>query len=347
MTKEIVHKPDCNYYTEVVRQDYVCTCGAEQPSSKKCVLEIVPPRVSGGAWVMRIELDDGTHRDLLYSQSPIEIVGHTPEPRAEQFSCGEAIVRLQQFLDADHEEITISRDGVEGIVTLLYQLGEFKASQPCAACAEFVRLQQELCDLLDADVEGDSIALHSRIVAGLKAWKAEVELTTHKIITCGVAASHPDANLSRTQAYGGKWDSPQAQKVRELRDERDALRAAQPPRADQSTCPHELASITCAKCGIVMCEPRNSDGPSQPSGASLAEKIGEALIGGGFYDRMNDLTADDTPARIVREFLAVVKPIFTEHYGRSTPTKCAKYQASLESQRCVNCGGTELSHSGQ
>jgi hypothetical protein len=85
------------------------------------------------------------------------------------------------------------------------------------------RMQRELCDLLDVDTEGDSTALHSRIVAGLKAWKAAVELTTHKIITCGVAASHPDANLSRTKAYGGKWDSPQAQEVRKLRDERDEL----------------------------------------------------------------------------------------------------------------------------
>lgn len=44
-------------------------------------------------------------------------------------------------------------------------------------------------------------------------------LETHKLITCGVAASHPDPNLSRREKdYGGKWDSPQAQQVRALRE---------------------------------------------------------------------------------------------------------------------------------
>jgi hypothetical protein len=54
-------------------------------------------------------------------------------------------------------------------------------------------------------------------------WKKESTLLTHKIITCGVAASHPDAALSRrADSYGGKWDSPQAEKVRELRTRADA-----------------------------------------------------------------------------------------------------------------------------
>lgn len=54
-----------------------------------------------------------------------------------------------------------------------------------------------------------------------------VELATHKVITCGVAARHPDANLSRRESdYGGKWNSPQAESVRKLRQERDELLAA-------------------------------------------------------------------------------------------------------------------------
>ena len=54
------------------------------------------------------------------------------------------------------------------------------------------------------------------------------QLLTHKIITCGVAASHSDAGLSRRGAYAGKWNSPQAEEVRALRDKYDALIAAAP-----------------------------------------------------------------------------------------------------------------------
>jgi hypothetical protein len=49
-----------------------------------------------------------------------------------------------------------------------------------------------------------------------------LHIETHKVITCGVAASHPDASLSRRMEYAGKWDSPQAQEVRALRDKADA-----------------------------------------------------------------------------------------------------------------------------
>jgi hypothetical protein len=49
-----------------------------------------------------------------------------------------------------------------------------------------------------------------------------LHIETHKVITCGVAASHPDASLSRRMEYSGKWDSPQAQQVRALRDKADA-----------------------------------------------------------------------------------------------------------------------------
>ena len=45
-----------------------------------------------------------------------------------------------------------------------------------------------------------------------------------KVVTCGVAAEHSDANLTRTGAYAKKWDSAQAESVRGLRAERDELR---------------------------------------------------------------------------------------------------------------------------
>jgi chromosome segregation ATPase len=56
--------------------------------------------------------------------------------------------------------------------------------------------------------------------------KLEEKLLTHKVITCGVAASHPDAALSsRKTDYGGPWDSPQAERVREVRARADAAEA--------------------------------------------------------------------------------------------------------------------------
>lgn len=56
-----------------------------------------------------------------------------------------------------------------------------------------------------------------RFKADNNALMAEVNLLTHKVITCGVAASHPDPNLTRQGAYVEKWDSPQADAVRKLR----------------------------------------------------------------------------------------------------------------------------------
>lgn len=68
----------------------------------------------------------------------------------------------------------------------------------------------------------DELSVEAQQVGHLR---KEVDLLTHKIITCGVAATHPDANLTRAGAYAGKWDSPQAEAVRALRAERDALAA--------------------------------------------------------------------------------------------------------------------------
>lgn len=61
------------------------------------------------------------------------------------------------------------------------------------------------------------------------------QLLTHKVITCGVAATHPNANLTREMAcYAEKWNSPQAEAVRKLRDRAEqaerALAAAQAER---------------------------------------------------------------------------------------------------------------------
>lgn len=84
-----------------------------------------------------------------------------------------------------------------------------------------------------------------------KAWKADNHLITHKLLTCGVAASHPDANLSKRQAdYGGKWDSPAAQDVRKLRSSYISLEAENArlrealKRASEDLVPHHTKPST-------------------------------------------------------------------------------------------------------
>jgi len=56
------------------------------------------------------------------------------------------------------------------------------------------------------------------------ALKKESDLRQHMVITCGVAARHPDPALTRTGAYAAEWNSQQAEDVRALRSDRDRLR---------------------------------------------------------------------------------------------------------------------------
>jgi hypothetical protein len=65
--------------------------------------------------------------------------------------------------------------------------------------------------------------------AEVLAWRKQCDRLTHQVICCGVAASHPDATLTTRGAYAGKWNSGQAEQVRKLRAERDALAALQSP----------------------------------------------------------------------------------------------------------------------
>jgi len=80
----------------------------------------------------------------------------------------------------------------------------------------------EIERLRDLDYEG---LLHQREGELMKA-RLECKLREHQLITCGVAATHPDPNLTRTGAYADKWDSQPAEEVRQLRAERDNARAA-------------------------------------------------------------------------------------------------------------------------
>jgi hypothetical protein len=58
------------------------------------------------------------------------------------------------------------------------------------------------------------------------ALRKQCDTLLHQVLCCGVAASHPDATLTTRGAYAGKWNSAQAESVRKLRADRDALLAA-------------------------------------------------------------------------------------------------------------------------
>jgi DNA-directed RNA polymerase alpha subunit len=62
--------------------------------------------------------------------------------------------------------------------------------------------------------------------AEIARWKKENDILRHQVITCGVAASHPDPNLTLTRAYANKWSSAQAEAVRKLRADSNAEIAA-------------------------------------------------------------------------------------------------------------------------
>jgi hypothetical protein len=110
---------------------------------------------------------------------------------------------------------------------------------------------------------------HARRVAELE---AEVALLTHKCITCGVAASHPNPDLTRTGAYAGKWDSPQAEAVRKLRQRCEAAEAdAGRLRADATEAVEGLIALL--KTAAVF---GDFDGVNH-NGRPVAEVISELL----------------------------------------------------------------------
>ena len=61
--------------------------------------------------------------------------------------------------------------------------------------------------------------------AEVERWHQQSELHKHMVITCGVAATHSDPNLTLTGAYKEKWNSQQAESVRALRARAEAAEA--------------------------------------------------------------------------------------------------------------------------
>ena len=88
----------------------------------------------------------------------------------------------------------------------------------------------QLCEIAGALGMDTDAPTTQEILAAIKRLKAAVNELTHQVICCGVAATHPDAELTKKGAYAGKWNSAQAEEVRKLRADRDRLRATYIPR---------------------------------------------------------------------------------------------------------------------
>lgn len=65
---------------------------------------------------------------------------------------------------------------------------------------------------------------HKQLEADCDQWRKDYNLQTHKVITCGVAADHPDPKLTLRADYM-QWNSPQAERVRALRERADKAEA--------------------------------------------------------------------------------------------------------------------------
>ena len=112
---------------------------------------------------------------------------------------------------------------------------------PIESPADMERAAAELRRLSAVEAERDELKLaFAHAVRLVQDWKQsayameaerdvllkEKHTLTHQVICCGVAATHPDPLLTTRGAYAGRWNSNQAESVRQLRAERDALRAA-------------------------------------------------------------------------------------------------------------------------
>ena len=89
------------------------------------------------------------------------------------------------------------------------------------ACAQ--KHERPMRTLHDQDVVAYQAEEIAELRAQVSGWRRQCDTLTHQVICCGVAASHPDATLTMLGAYAGKWNSAQAEQVRKLRAERDAL----------------------------------------------------------------------------------------------------------------------------
>lgn len=117
----------------------------------------------------------------------------------------------------------------------------------------------------------------SELEAERDSYKAEAELNMHRVITCGVAARNPDPELTRRGEYADKWNTDQAESVRKLREERDALMAsvvvALEAVQDVLQDAYQSAYLVC--CGQAGTECCGSPDPEwEPWAEQIMEKLG-------------------------------------------------------------------------
>lgn len=74
-------------------------------------------------------------------------------------------------------------------------------------------------------LQSDAESALAELRVEVEVWKKQADLYLHMIIACGVAATHPDANLTKTCTYADKWDSQQLRHVQALRQRADTAEA--------------------------------------------------------------------------------------------------------------------------
>ena len=142
-----------------------------------------------------------------------------------------------------HDEIARLREDQakwrKGVALIAAYLGEKQPDNLCCVRIANVALKMRAeRDSLRAQVE--RLESVPDVIARLR---AELKLMEHKVITCGVAATNPDAGLTLRDDYM-QWNSPQADAVRALRAERDSLRAELEALRGRTGCCAECERLT-------------------------------------------------------------------------------------------------------
>ena len=112
-------------------------------------------------------------------------------------------------------------------------------------------------DRIVAEKDAEIGRLRKRIVH----LKEQRTLMEHKVIACGVAATHPDAQLAASGVYKTEWNSQQLEEVIALRTRAEAAEAEVArlnKEVESLQC--EVCCPTCGGCGTEgCCSPNNCE----------------------------------------------------------------------------------------
>jgi len=167
-----------------------------------------------------------------------------------------------------HDEIARLREDQakwrKGVALIAAYLGEKQPDNLCCVRIANVALKMRAeRDSLRAQVE--RLESVPDVIARLR---AELKLMEHKVITCGVAATNPDAGLTLRDGYM-QWTSPQADAVRALRAERDSLLAELEALRGRTGC--------CAECARLRDELGQQRARAEAAEAALRQARGVRL----------------------------------------------------------------------